>query len=117
MRCWNGGSCGRLGRKTIATATQSFDHRVGVRNYRVELFAQVGDVGLDDVGMVLPVVVVEMLEEFLFAYDFARVMEQLFLDVVLGGREIDQNAAAMDGLFEGIEFDVEGLERRMRRAF
>lgn len=65
----------------------------------------------DDVGVVLPVVVVEVLKELLLADDFARVVEQVFEDMVLGGREVDEDSAAMDGLLERVEFYIEGFER------
>jgi hypothetical protein len=65
----------------------------------------------------LPVVVVEMLEEFLLADDFARVVEQVFEDVVLGRREVDEHASTMDGLLKRVEFDVESVERGVSGAF
>jgi len=83
----------------------------------VKLSAEIGDVGFNDVGVVLPVVVVEVLEEFLLADDFAWVVKQVFEDVVLGGREVDEHACAMDGLLEGIQFYVEGLEGGVGGAF
>jgi len=72
---------------------------------------------LDNVGVVLPVVVVEVLEEFLLADDFARVMEEVLEDVVLGGREVDKDAGAMDSLLERVEFNVEGFEGWVSSAF
>ena len=66
--------------------------------------------GLDDVGVMLPVVVVQMLEKFLLADDFARVVEEVFENVVFGGREVDEDASAMDGLFQGVELDVKGFK-------
>ena len=72
----------------------------------VEFFAEVGDVGLDDVGVVLPVVVVEVLEELCAGDDDAGAEHEVLEDAVLGGGEIDEGAGAMDGLLEGVELDV-----------
>src|SRR5262245_61554633 len=60
--------------------------------------------------MMLPVVVVQVLEEFLLTYNFARVMEQIFKDVVLGGREVYKDTATMDRLLERIQFDIKGFQ-------
>ena len=68
----------------------------------VELAAEVGDVGFDDVGVMLPVVVVEMLEQFFAGDDDARAVDEVLEDAVLGGREIEQAAVAMDGLLERV---------------
>ena len=73
--------------------------------------------GFDDVGVMLPVVVVEVFEEFLLADDFARMVKQVFEDVVLGGREVDEHASAMDGLLERIELDIESVEGGMGGSF
>ncbi len=81
-----------------------------------ELFAQVGDVGLDDVGVVLPVVVVEVLQQLALADDGAGTVHQVFEDAVFGGREIDEDAVAADGLLQGVHFEAEGGEGGVRRA-
>jgi hypothetical protein len=74
-------------------------------------------VGLDDVGVVFPVEVVEVLEQLLLADDDARAVHEVFEDVVLGGREIDEDAGAVDGLFESIEGDAESVECGVGSAF
>ena len=66
--------------------------------------------GLDNVGVVFPVEVVEVLEELLLADDDTRAVHEVLEDVVLGGGEVNEDAGAVDGLLEGIESDAEGVE-------
>src|SRR6185503_2637290 len=71
---------------------------------------------LNDIGVVLPVVVVEVLEEFLLADDLAWVVQKVLEDVVFGRREIDEESAAMDSLLKAVEFYAERLERGVGSA-
>src|SRR5579859_837035 len=71
----------------------------------------------DDIGVVLPVVIVEMLEQFLLADDLSRMMQQVFENVVLRGRKINQYSSPMNGLLESIELNAECIESGVRCAF
>ena len=66
---------------------------------------------LDDVGVMLPVVVVEVLEQFTLADDFARVVDEVFEDAVLGGRQVDERAGAANRLLQRVQLDIESGER------
>ena len=83
----------------------------------VELAAEVGDVSLDDVGVMLPVVVVEVLEQFFAGDDDAGSMHEVFEDAVFGGGEIDGTAIANNDLLERVEFDAGVAKDRMGCAF
>jgi len=98
------GSVGGVFRgKPVAASAQGFDDWIGLRDGGIEFFAEVGDVGLDDVGVVFPVEVVEVLEQLLLVDDDARAVHEVLEDVVLSGREVDKDTGAVDGLFQSIE--------------
>ena len=106
------------GRRPGGSRVRAWFQSPGRRRPRgIELFAQVGDVGLDDVGVVLPVVVVEVLEQFALADDYARAVDEVFEDAVFGGREVDEDAGAADGLLQRVDLHTESVERGVRRAF
>ncbi len=105
-----GGHDDGLGREAVAATAQRLDDGFGIGHGGVEFFTQVRHVRLDHVGVMLPVVVVEVLEEFLLADDLAGMVQQVFENVVLGGREIDERAVAVHGLLQGIEVDAERVE-------
>jgi hypothetical protein len=107
---------GGFGGEAVAAAAEGLDDGIGRGDGSIELAAQVGDVGLDDVGVMFPIEVVEMLEEFLLANDNARAVHEVLEDVVLGGREVDEDAGTMNGLFQRIEGDAEGVESGVGRA-
>src|SRR5271157_2001840 len=75
-----------LGRQAVAAAAESLNDRGGDRvragEGGVELLAEVGDVGLNDVGVVLPVVVVEVFEELALADDDSGAMDEVLEDPV-----------------------------------
>src|SRR5579863_10557196 len=72
---------------SVAASAHGFNHRLRFRAHGVELFAQIGYMRLNDVGVMLPVVVVEVFEHLALADDFAWVMDEVFEDAVLGGGE------------------------------
>jgi hypothetical protein len=56
-----GGGILRLGGEAVSAAAEGFDNGIGRGDGGVEFAAEVGDVGLDDVGVVFPVEIVEVL--------------------------------------------------------
>ena len=56
----------------------------------LQLAAQIRDVGFDDVGVVFPVVVVEMLQQLPLRDDHPRPVNQVLQDAILRGRQIDR---------------------------
>ena len=73
---------------------------------RFELAAQIRDVGFDHIGVMFPVVVVEMLQQLSFRHDDAGPMDQVFEDVVLRRRKIHRNPGTMNALLDRIDFQI-----------
>src|SRR6185437_14713901 len=82
-----------------------------------ELFAEIGDVRFDHVGVMLPVVVIEMLEQLARGDDGAWAEDEVFEQPILSGREIDELAGAANGLLYRVERDASNGELRVGRAF
>ena len=75
----------------------------------VDLLAQVADVGLDDVGIAVEVVVPHVVEDLALGQDPAGVLEQVPQQVELGGRQLDERALAPD--LVGLVVHLEVRER------
>src|ERR1700727_981764 len=56
--------------------------------------------------MMLPVVVVEMLQQLSLRHDDARPMDQVFEDVVLRRRKVHRNPGTMNALLDRIDFQI-----------
>src|SRR5579862_5879016 len=93
-----------------------FDHRLCAGTCALELAAQVGDVCLDHVGVVFPVVVVEVFEHLTFTDDLARVVDEVLQYPVLSRGKIDEGSGPSHGLFQRVQFHVERTQRGMSRA-
>src|SRR5689334_13138937 len=100
--------------ETIAATAQGLDRLLIAVGH--ELFAQIGDVGLDHVGVMLPVVVVEVLEQLALGDDDARPMHHVLKNAVFSRREIDDATSAAHCLFQRVDFDVGDGKNGMRSA-
>src|SRR5882757_7727198 len=109
-------SRGRLvGLQLVASSAQRLD--IGAAVTGVELLAQVGDVGLDDVGVTLPVVVVEVFEQLALGDDGLWFVDEVLEDAVLGGGEVDLGSVACDALLERVNGEVAQAEKRSCDTF
>src|ERR1700688_2988857 len=64
----------------------------------------------------LPVVVVEMLEQLALRYGRARPVDQVLENAVLHWRKVDKPAGAGNALFERVHFDFRYAQRRVGRT-
>ena len=87
----------------VADAPDGVDQRGPVR---VELLAQVADVGLQHAAVAAEVVLPDVVEDLRAREDSARVEQQVAQQAVLGRRELDRRTGAVDLARVLVELDV-----------
>src|SRR3984885_390593 len=83
----------------------------------VQLSSQVRNMSFDDIGMMLPVEVVQMFEQLLLRNDGARPMNKVFENPVFRRRKIENPAPAANRLLHSIQFQVRNRQHRVRGTF
>ena len=100
-RVFNGLSLRALRGQAISAAAVGLNR--GVRQRRAKFFPEIGDMGLDHVGVVLPCEVEEMFQQLALGEDHERPMHEVLENAVLCRRQIDGSILCQHGLGRGVE--------------
>ena len=93
---------------------QSLNQRFGTCD--VKFSSQVRDMNLDHIGMMLPIEIVEMLQQFLLRNHRARPMNKIFKNSIFRWREIEELTATADSLLDCIQLQIRNRDYRSRNA-
>src|SRR5580698_6306826 len=94
--------------KTVSALAYGFDENPCAAC--IQLASQVRDVSLDDVGVMGPIVVIEVLQQLLLRYQGPWPVHEVFKDAVLGSREVQHASVTMDDLLYRVDLEIEDLK-------
>src|SRR5579862_9820853 len=92
--------------------SQRLDQRLS--SLDIQLSSQVRYVSFDNVGMMLPIEIVQMFQQLLLRNNRARPMNEIFKNSVLRWREIERPAPAAHRLLHGVQFQIRNHEHWSR---
>src|ERR1700733_2118211 len=87
-----------------ARAADIYDQRG--RTLCVDLFPQITDVDVDDVGLEREMILPDLLQQHRARDDPSGMAQEIFQKAKLARQQIDPRIAAMDGLFDQIHFEI-----------
>src|SRR6266704_6412066 len=104
-----------LSLKHVTLAPQCANQRL--LRAMIELAAETGDIDFDHIAELLPVVVIEMLQQFGFRDDGARTMREILKHPVFHGSQRNWPPGALHAAIYGVQLQVPDSQDRRRLAF
>src|ERR1700761_7530944 len=87
-------------------ARAAYIHDQRGRTLCVDLFSQIADVDIDDVGLEREMILPDLLQQHRPRDDPSGMAQEIFQQAKLARQQIDPGASAMDGLFDQIHFEI-----------